>query len=90
MIELKTVCELAVRRESGRVTKAIAAVRHTARVRVSLIGRAAAYGLMADHGGHGIGRAMHEDPHVPDGGRADGGAVILTGPHALIDDWESI
>ena len=27
--------------------------------------RGAGYGLLANHGGHGIGRTMHEDPHVP-------------------------
>ena len=30
--------------------------------------RGAGYGLLADHGGHGIGRTMHEDPHVPNEG----------------------
>ena len=27
--------------------------------------RDAGFGLLADHGGHGIGRTMHEDPDVP-------------------------
>jgi len=32
---------------------------------IGVIGRGAGYGLTADHGGHGVGRAMHEEPHVP-------------------------
>ncbi|GHC46120.1 type I methionyl aminopeptidase [Streptomyces cinnamoneus] len=33
------------------------------------VARAARRGLPADLGGHGIGRRMHEDPHVPNAGR---------------------
>ncbi|MEV5239154.1 type I methionyl aminopeptidase [Streptomyces cinnamoneus] len=33
------------------------------------VARAARRGLPADLGGHGIGRRMHEDPHVPNTGR---------------------
>ena len=29
----------------------------------------AGFGVLEDHGGHGIGRSMHEDPHVPNEGR---------------------
>ena len=41
--------------------------------------RAAGYGLLADHGGHGIGRTMHEDPHVPNEGRAGRGMRLRPG-----------
>jgi methionyl aminopeptidase len=41
--------------------------------------RAAGYGLLADHGGHGIGRTMHEDPHVPNGGRPGKGMRLRPG-----------
>ncbi len=41
--------------------------------------RAAGYGLLADHGGHGVGRAMHEDPHVPNEGRAGRGLRLQPG-----------
>jgi methionyl aminopeptidase len=37
------------------------------------------YGLLANHGGHGIGRAMHEDPHVPNEGRAGAGMRLRPG-----------
>ena len=46
---------------------------------IGTVGRAAGYGLMADHGGHGIGRAMHEDPHVPNEGRAGRGMRLRAG-----------
>jgi methionyl aminopeptidase len=41
--------------------------------------RAAGYGLLADHGGHGIGRTMHEDPHVPNEGRPGKGMRLKPG-----------
>lgn len=37
------------------------------------------YGLLADHGGHGIGRAMHEEPHVPNEGRPGRGMKLTEG-----------
>ncbi len=41
--------------------------------------RAAGYGLLADHGGHGVGRAMHEDPFVPNDGRPGRGYRLRPG-----------
>lgn len=41
--------------------------------------RAAGYGLLADHGGHGIGRQMHESPSVPNEGRAGTGPPLRPG-----------
>jgi methionyl aminopeptidase len=35
---------------------------------MAAIGRAAGYGMQNDFGGHGIGRAMHEEPFVPNDG----------------------
>jgi methionyl aminopeptidase len=56
--------------------------------------RGAGYGLLADHGGHGIGHAMHEDPHVPNEGRAgkgmrlQPGLVIAIEPMLIADGTE--
>ncbi|WP_345350917.1 type I methionyl aminopeptidase [Rhodococcus olei] len=36
-------------------------------------------GVLADHGGHGIGRAMHEDPDVPNEGPAGRGMRLRPG-----------
>jgi methionyl aminopeptidase len=41
--------------------------------------RGAGYGMLADHGGHGIGRTMHEDPHVPNEGRRGKGMKLRPG-----------
>ncbi|OZM73748.1 type I methionyl aminopeptidase [Amycolatopsis antarctica] len=46
---------------------------------IAAVGRAAGYGLLADHGGHGIGRAMHEAPHVPNEARAGTGLRLRPG-----------
>ncbi|WP_017581595.1 type I methionyl aminopeptidase [Nocardiopsis valliformis] len=41
--------------------------------------RAAGYGLTADHGGHGIGRTMHEAPDVANDGRPGRGYKLRPG-----------
>jgi methionyl aminopeptidase len=41
--------------------------------------RRAGYGLLADHGGHGVGRAMHEYPDVPNEGHPGRGYPLLPG-----------
>ena len=46
---------------------------------IGVIGRQAGYGLLADHGGHGVGRAMHEDPHVPNEGKVGKGLRLRPG-----------
>ncbi|QRP47326.1 type I methionyl aminopeptidase [Amycolatopsis sp. FDAARGOS 1241] len=46
---------------------------------IGTVGRAAGYGVTEDHGGHGVGRAMHEDPPVPNDGRAGRGLRLRPG-----------
>nr|WP_219413032.1 type I methionyl aminopeptidase [Pseudonocardia nigra] len=46
---------------------------------IGSVGRAAGFGLLADHGGHGVGRAMHEAPFVPNEGRAGRGLTLRPG-----------
>jgi methionyl aminopeptidase len=46
---------------------------------IGVVGRSAGYGLTADHGGHGVGRAMHEPPHVPNEGRPGRGLALRPG-----------
>jgi methionyl aminopeptidase len=41
--------------------------------------REAGFGLLAGHGGHGIGRTMHEDPDVPNVGRPGRGMKLRPG-----------
>lgn len=46
---------------------------------IATVAREAGYGLLADHGGHGIGRTMHEAPHVPNEGRRGKGMKLRPG-----------
>ncbi|MER7132855.1 type I methionyl aminopeptidase [Streptosporangium saharense] len=46
---------------------------------VARVGRAARYGIPTDFGGHGVGRAMHEDPHVANHGRPGRGMTLRPG-----------
>lgn len=62
----------------------IAAARPGARMgdighAIATIGRRAGYGIPADFGGHGIGRAMHEAPSVPNDARQGRGLVLRPG-----------
>jgi methionyl aminopeptidase len=46
---------------------------------IAAVARQAGYGMLADHGGHGIGRTMHEAPHVPHEGRRGKGLTLRSG-----------
>jgi methionyl aminopeptidase len=46
---------------------------------IGAVARAARCGMPADFGGHGIGRRMHEDPHVPNRGRPGRGFPLRHG-----------
>ncbi|GAA3777583.1 type I methionyl aminopeptidase [Streptomyces chiangmaiensis] len=46
---------------------------------VGTVARTAGCGMPADFGGHGIGRRMHEDPHVPNRGRPGRGFPLRHG-----------
>ena len=43
------------------------------------------YGIVKGYGGHGIGRHMHEDPHVPNFGSANYGPVLRKGMTLAIE-----
>lgn len=43
------------------------------------------YGIVRGYGGHGIGRRMHEDPHVPNFGSAGFGPVLRKGMTLAIE-----
>jgi len=46
---------------------------------IDAVARSAGCGMPADFGGHGIGRSMHEDPHLPNRGRARRGFPLRHG-----------
>ena len=54
---------------------------------IGAVGRAARYGICTDFGGHGIGRAMHEDPHIPNIGRPGRGLRLVPGLVIAIEPW---
>jgi methionyl aminopeptidase len=54
---------------------------------IGAVGRAAGYGICTDFGGHGVGRAMHEDPHIPNEGTPGRGARLVPGLVIAIEPW---
>lgn len=60
----------------GDVSAAIGAVAHAAGLSVNL-----------EFGGHGVGREMHGDPHVPNDGRAGRGLPLRAGLVFAIEPW---
>ena len=64
--------------------RAVAAARTGARLgaigaAVERFGVPLGYGLVREYGGHGIGRSMHEDPHVPNHGDPSRGVLLRSG-----------
>ncbi|MFI1466530.1 type I methionyl aminopeptidase [Streptomyces wuyuanensis] len=60
---------------AARVGSRIGDISHA----VDTVARRAGCGMPADFGGHGIGRRMHEDPHVPNRGRPGRGFPLRHG-----------
>jgi methionyl aminopeptidase len=54
---------------------------------IGAAGRAAGYGICTDFGGHGVGRAMHEDPHIPNEGPRRRGPRLVPGLVIAIEPW---
>jgi methionyl aminopeptidase len=54
---------------------------------IGKIGRAGGYGISTDLGGHGVGRTMHEDPHIPNDGKARRGLRLVPGIVIAIEPW---
>src|ERR1700761_598368 len=54
---------------------------------IGQIGKAGGYGISTDLGGHGVGRTMHEDPHIPNRGKAGRGLRLVPGLVLAIEPW---
>jgi methionyl aminopeptidase len=54
---------------------------------IGAVGHAAGYGVPTDFGGHGVGRAMHEEPSVPNAGRPGRGRRLEPGLVIAIEPW---
>ncbi|WP_166983437.1 type I methionyl aminopeptidase [Paramicrobacterium fandaimingii] len=60
----------------GDISAAIAEIAHDA-----------GYSINTDFGGHGVGRTMHGEPHVPNDGRAGRGYPLRSGLVIAIEPW---
>ena len=60
----------------GDISAAIGDVAHAARLKVN-----------TDFGGHGVGRVMHGDPHIPNDGRPHRGLPLRAGLVFAIEPW---
>jgi methionyl aminopeptidase len=47
----------------------------------------AGYRVNVEFGGHGLGRTMHEDPHVPNCGRRGRGLLLRAGMTLALEPW---
>jgi methionyl aminopeptidase len=54
---------------------------------IAAVGRGGGCGINTDQGGHGVGRTMHEAPHVPNEGRAGRGVPLRPGLVIAIEPW---
>ncbi|MFB8000920.1 type I methionyl aminopeptidase [Nocardia sp. NPDC056000] len=51
------------------------------------VARSYGYPVNTEFGGHGLGRTMHEDPHIPNTGRAGRGFILRPGLTIAIEPW---
>ncbi len=54
---------------------------------IGTTGRQGGYGICTDFGGHGVGRTMHEDPHIPNEGAPGRGPRLVPGLVLAIEPW---
>ncbi|MWB98297.1 type I methionyl aminopeptidase [Agromyces seonyuensis] len=54
---------------------------------IGSVGKGHGYKINLDFGGHGVGRTMHGDPHVPNDGRAKRGLPLKPGLVLAIEPW---
>ena len=54
---------------------------------IGTVAREAGLRVNTDFGGHGVGRSMHDDPHIPNDGRAGRGYTLKPGLVIAIEPW---
>ncbi|MFC6714622.1 type I methionyl aminopeptidase [Branchiibius cervicis] len=54
---------------------------------IAEVSRAAGYRINTQFGGHGVGRTMHGDPHVPNDGKAGRGLKLQPGLVIAVEPW---
>lgn len=90
----KTTAEDArlLERTEAALHAGIAAAQPDARIgdisaAIGAVARDAGYGLHTDFGGHGVGRTMHESPHIPNDGAPGRGMRLRPGLTIAIEPW---
>ncbi|MFZ7088487.1 type I methionyl aminopeptidase [Curtobacterium sp. RRHDQ10] len=68
---------------AARPGKKLGAVSHA----IGTVARDAGYPVNLQFGGHGVGRTMHGEPHVPNDGRAGRGLPLKPGLVMAIEPW---
>lgn len=46
---------------------------------IQAVAEGAGFSVVREYGGHGVGRSMHEDPHIPNWGQAGSGLLLRAG-----------
>lgn len=54
---------------------------------IAEVGHSYGYKINTDFGGHGVGREMHGDPHIPNNGRKGRGVPLRPGLVVAIEPW---
>ena len=54
---------------------------------IGAVGRSHGLSINTQFGGHGVGRTMHGDPHIPNDGRAGRGFLLQPGLVIAIEPW---
>ncbi len=54
---------------------------------IARVANQAGYKINTDFGGHGVGRTMHGDPHIPNDGRRGRGLLLKPGLVIAIEPW---
>lgn len=84
--------ERLVRATEEALTAAIAAAQPGRRIgdisaAIAAVARSHGYPVNTEFGGHGLGRTMHEDPHVSNAGRPGRGFPLKPGLTIAIEPW---
>ncbi|HEX2895579.1 MAG TPA: type I methionyl aminopeptidase [Marmoricola sp.] len=74
---------LAAAIEQARVGNRLGDISHA----IGTVARQAGLGVNLQFGGHGVGRTMHGDPHVPNDGRPGRGLALQAGLVIAIEPW---
>ena len=78
-VEAALAAGIAAAQPGGRIGDISAAI--------GAVARAAGFGVNLDFGGHGVGRTMHGDPHLPNDGRQGRGLPLRPGLVFAIEPW---